>query len=239
MLVVVIMISSINTSTPIQGTLTISAEEMNDAAIHLPSKISYTKVRAFSSDYPSLQTGSINNYTVRSRNASNYLAYDLFMLWISPLLSVVCLAADFLAGRYLERDRTQMSLLLEKQPLAEVEEALEKKVDRKKGYLCIPVEFQIERQSNKEVRVFRTVFEKHRKGWVSRAPSFGEIYKHPAQIVAKVSEEAWRVFQTGISRKSNLGPKLSMEIKVLPSDLTYYKKTWFQRTFGSKTMVEA
>ena len=46
-----------------------------------------------------------------------------------------------------------MSLLLENQPLAEVEEELQKKTDRQKGYLCIPVELQIERQSNKEIRV--------------------------------------------------------------------------------------
>jgi hypothetical protein len=229
--------SSINTSAPIKGTLTISADEMDHAAIHLPSKIYYTKVRSFSSDYPSLQTGSINNYVVRSRNPGSYLAYDLFMLWVSPILSVACWVADSLAGRFLERDKTQMSLLLENQPLAEAEEELQKKTDRQKGYLCIPVELQIERQSNKEIRVLRTVFEQHRKGWISRAPSFSEVHKHRAQIVARVSEEAWRVFQAGIARRSNQGPKLPMEIKVLPSDLTYYQKTWFQRTFGSKTKV--
>ena len=228
-----IMINSINTSSLIKGTLSISVGEMDHAAIQLPSKINYTKVQAFSSDFPILQTGSIKNYMVRSRSSSNdFLAYDIFMLWISPVVAIACFAIDSFVGMFLERDRTQMSVLLENQPLAEAEEDLQKRTNFKKGRLCIPIELQIERQSNKEVRVYRTVFEQHRTRWISRAPSFEEIHKHPPQIVARVSEEAWRIFQKGISRKSYLGANLPMDIKVLPSDVTYYQKTWFQKVFG-------
>lgn len=239
------MINSVGSLAKVNGTLTMSSQEMDNAAIALPSKIYYRQMQAFSSDHLVKETGSIKNYSVKtSASQSNNLAYSIFMVWFSPFVAIACFSIESFIDTVLGRKAsTQMSLSLENQPIAEIEADLHWQIHPNKRRLCIPVEIQIERESNKEVRVLRTVFEQHvrknwfgdapyRANWTSRAPSVKEAQKHPPQLIAKVSEEAWRVFQKGIERRSNLASTLPMQIEVLPSDAIYYKKTRFQKIFG-------